>query len=417
MKKVLLLFIVVCSISIIVGCSKNAPMQTQQLTSQKAAPTLTQAKLPTSSNVTPKLTQTKQSTFSDVQTEFANDVKIGSNRVEKIYCWEDFIHDDSKGANEQKQTTVIYDPSDQLFDDSQKASFIKTYLQGQGQYKEVPDGVTLDNEGRPLVEYYFNQDKSKLSFVVHMWGNYLTDFDAGTRVKTDAIYCTTLHLDDLNKVGNLISKYEPEKNVTEEKLYDAQGKHMASISYQYIKGVPFPFITNSWNLNTCPELIRDGLCRNQKIWFYKEQSQFDDSGKWIGYNGYKNEYDTKEYFKYPSSSSYNSSELKKITEERQDCDSNEFTKDSSGEMKLNYHDGMLNSIDYWRSSSVHGTWDSSGKIYYDKKGRMIDNDYYVTSGGQDKIFLYQGESRMPWACIYWDSFINNFEKIYLFIPA
>jgi hypothetical protein len=86
-------------------------------------------------------------------------------------------------------------------------------------------------------------------------------------------------------------------------------------------------------------------------------------------------------------------------------------------MKLNYHNGILSSIDYWRSSSVHGTSDSSGKIYYDKNGRMIDNHYYVTSGGQDKIFLYQGESRMPWACIYWDSFINNFEKIYLFLPS
>lgn len=103
----------------------------------------------------------------------------------------------------------------------------------------------------------------------------------------------------------------------------------------------------------------------------------------------------------------------KIGTDVQDNEQNVETIYSPG---FDYKNGVISEADYSRSADMHGTWDCQGQIYYDKSGRMTDNSYYVTHGGQDHIFLYNGDSKMPWACIYWDSFYNGFEQIYLFMP-
>ena len=202
------------------------------------------------------------------QTDFDKDAQSVGKNIETIY---------SPSFDDLRQATDCYSPSDQLFNDAQKASFIKTYLQKQGLYKEAPDGVTLDNQDRPLLEYYIDQDKREVSFIVHEWDNYYIGSDIKIQpVQADAIYCTAFHFDDSDKVGNLISDYDPKQNITNKKLYDAQGMRMACVSYEYIKNVPFPFITDSWNLNARFSLIAKSLCRSQKFWFYYVTHGFQD---------------------------------------------------------------------------------------------------------------------------------------------
>jgi|GEM_PF-2743601 len=354
-------------------------------------------------------------------TEFDTDAQVGGQNVEAIYGE---VYDDLK------RTADYYDPRDGLFTGAQKASFIKAYLQKQGLYKEAPDGVALDSQGRPLAEYYIDRDKRIACFIIHEWGDYPIGADTGTQpLQTDAIYCATLHFDDSDRVGNLISSYDPERNITDERLYDAQGMRMASVSYEYVKNVPFPFISDSWNLNSGFDLIAGALCRNQKFWFYKEKAIFDGQGRFIGYDdqaqGDADGSDAgREYFTYPCECVYNAdgsfSEIQEAAPKSAIGDEQGTPHDSadySGWIKFSYgaNDVMI-SADYSRSSYIHGTWDSSGTIYYDKNGRMTHNSYYVTHGGQDRIFLYDGDSKMPWACIYWDGFYNGFEQIYLFMP-
>lgn len=62
--------------------------------------------------------------------------------------------------------------------------------------------------------------------------------------------------------------------------------------------------------------------------------------------------------------------------------------DYSGNMEFRYREGgTLKDASYCKSSYTHGTFDSSGYIIYDEKGRMTVNDYYVTHGGDD-VYLF-----------------------------
>ena len=78
-------------------------------------------------------------------------------------------------------------------------------------------------------------------------------------------------------------------------------------------------------------------------------------------------------------------------------------------------EGNINSIEYLRSSYSHGTSDSTGRILYDDKGRMVYNGFYITHGGDAGIFLYEGDSRMPWCVLRWCSYLPGFEEAYLFL--
>jgi hypothetical protein len=144
------------------------------------------------------------------------------------------------------------------------------------------------------------------------------------------------------------------------------------------------------------------LNKNQKFWFYKDYAVFDAAGKVIGYN---NE------LQYPGISLNHYSEfgydekgrLKEIREPYNEDDnyiSPAWEVDFSGEITLDYReDNTLSSVNYGFYHFNHGTWDSSGKIRYDEKGRMIYREYYVTHGRHYCIYLYDGESTRPRAVI------------------
>ena len=345
---------------------------------------------------------------SDKPTEFDAALHDDFDHTETIYYWE---------VGRDKVFTIHNDDD---YDADGIPQFIEDYLTEQGTYKEEPDGIAYIPDGDSYVEYYV-VDK-KRSFVFHAWGDYWIDYEAGISAYMEDVYCATVTLDEESKAGNLIYTYDADRGIMKEDLYDEWGMKMSSISYEYLPHVPFPFITEYWNVDSSYELIHSALCREQKAWFYKEQAEFDADGKFIQYNGSINLEDGKEYLPYPCTCIYDAKgRLEAIQEELQEEDIErdwgwwDEDIDYSGQIEFHYEgNNRLSTVEYFRSSYTHGTYDSSGTIYYDEKGRMLYNDHYVTHGGDSHIYLYDGDAGKPWACLNWCSFVPGFESIYIY---
>lgn len=320
----------------------------------------------------------------------------------------------------QLKETVCYGPYEEGYEESQKEEFVRSYLQEHNVNKETPDGITYDFEGNPFVEYY-RTGENQICFIVHIWGSYLIDFEANERVDTDAVYCVTLQIGEEQKAGNIIYNIDTKNNTTCERLYDAQGKQIANVTYEYIANVPIPFVTDYWDTDSGYGLI-ETLCREQKFWLYKELSEFDENENFIAYAGSSEYYDWKEYLPEPSICVYGEDGRFEALQEimlEEDIERGwgwwDETVDYSGQIKFNYRDnGKVESVEYFRSSYSHGTYDSSGELYYDDDGRMISNEHYVTHGHHINILLYEEGVDRPWACLYWCSFTNGFDTIYIF---
>jgi hypothetical protein len=285
-------------------------------------------------------------------------------------------------------------------DEKQQAEFIKSYLQEREMYKEVPDGVSYYN-GKNIAEYYIDKEKRKICFVLRVLGS----------APYDGRFCITMNMDDMKEIANLTYRYDKKNDIVNESLYDINGKQAAHISYRYIPEVPFPFITEYEDVNNYKEAIGDVLYRSQKFWLYENMAKFNKSGKWIGYNTDLYEPDrlrTNYVFSYDRSD-----RLKKIagrlsqtdTEKYLDKDTlTDFKDADKSEIKLSYQDnGNLDTITYFCSQWVYGTYGSDGNIHYDEEGRMIYEDAYVTHGTFYNYYFYNDDEKIPWACIYVDS--------------
>ena len=55
------------------------------------------------------------------------------------------------------------------------------------------------------------------------------------------------------------------------------------------------------------------------------------------------------------------------------------------------HMGRWNMAAPMRSDWGYGTWDQSGFINFDRQGRMVHNNYYVTHGDHSKFYFYHEE--------------------------
>ncbi len=283
-------------------------------------------------------------------------------------------------------------------DDKQQAEFIKSYLQERGMYKDVPDGITHYNE-KNIAEYYIDKEKRKLCFVLRVLGG----------VPHDGIFCITMNLDDMKEIANLKYHYDKKNDTVYESLYDTNGKQAAHISYRYIPDVPFPFITEYKDVNNYKEAIGNVLFRSQKFWLYEKMATLK-SGKWIGYN--TDIYEPNRLNSLNVCSFDKSGKLDKIEGRLSQSDIEEYLdketltefKDSDkSEIKLSYQDnGNLDTINYYRSQWVYGTYGDEGEIHYDEEGRMIYEDAYVTHGTFYNYYLYNGDEKKPWACIYVD---------------
>lgn len=345
------------------------------------------------------------------KTDFGRDRRETKGRVETVYNW-------SACGSESEGSYAVCDPRDVEYDENTVSEFIRDYLLAQGIHKEKPDRVTYNQNGEPLVECYVDQDKGEYCIILHVWGHWLVDFDTGTRRYLDALYCTTHRLGEEDIYGYMIYEEDAEQNRVRERLYDRNRKEMAEVTYEYVPGTPFPFVLESWNLNEFhPKL----LIRNQKTWFFKDVAVFDEEGKFIAYEGGIDEGD---YLPYSCRTVYDEDgRLKAVQEELQEEDIErnwgwwDESIDYSGKIEWLYRDdGTISHVEYGRSSYGHGTFDSSGDIEYDSRGRMLCNDYYITHGSDSDIYLYEEDSDMPWCMIRWCCYAPGFEEVYLFLP-
>lgn len=359
------------------------------------------------------------------QTELAKDSQENYDDLEKIYQWEAICNSD---AND---TEASYHPNDDDYDVGYVGTFVEEYLKKQGIRKTEPDGTVFNRRGKPLVEYYIEEAENKYCFIVHLWGDYWLDYEAGTSEYRDAVYCTTHVLEESDQTGTLLYNIDEENGITRERLYDTEGMRKADVSYENMIGAPFSLITDYWHIDTGYDAGIDVLCRSQKFGFDEKQTEFDESDRFLRYQG---NCETDEngdcnlssggmtvyggYFDHPCTCSYDEKGRLKTIEEELLTEDEEYERENSGWAEFQYDEnGFLTESEYGLSHWTHGTYDSGGTIEYDEKGRMIRNDYYVTHGGHTDVFLYDEDSNLPWACFNWCSFAPGFTNVYLFKKA
>ena len=327
-------------------------------------------------------------------------------------------------ASLSREPSISYDDD---YDAGHVRIFIEEYLKKQGIRKTELDGTVYNRRGEPLVEYYIEEAEHKYCFVVHLWGDYWLDYEAGTSEYRDAVYCTTHVLEESDQTGTLLYNIDKENEITRERLYDTEGMCKADVSYENIAGAAISLITDYWYIDTGYDAGRDVLCRSQKFWFDEEQAEFDEAGRFVRYRGIceadengdgnlspgeMTVYDV--YFGHPCTCSYDGKGRLKIIEEDLLPEDEEYERENSGQVEFQYDEnGILTESEYNLSSWTHGTSDGSGTIEYDEKGRMILNDYYITHGGHTDIFLYKDDSDLPWACFNWCSYAPGFTNVYL----
>jgi len=302
-------------------------------------------------------------------------------------------HSDSKETDEKIHDTICLSPTLQ---ERQKKSLINEYLQKVETYKEKPDSVTYDN-GKPLVEHYLNEAKEKMSFVFHLYSN---PEGENAIASQDTIICTTINLSDFQKIGYLSYTCDEQQHTNHESLLDTKKNPIAAIDYQYLNGIPFPFITKYEGAGSPHDIADHVLNINQKFWIYKDNAEFDNTGKWTGYSAdiYNNNNSG-----YAFTCSYDTNgNLVKIIGETDD------KSNLLNEIDLVYQKtGFLDTVDYTRPDMVYGTADSSGKIHYDENVRMIYKENYITHGTQYAFYLYNDEDKRPWICLQLDSAIQG----------
>lgn len=356
------------------------------------------------------------------QTGLGMDLQGDYDYLENIYQWE------ATCGSDANDTEASYHPYDDDYDTGYVGIFVEEYLKKQGIRKTEPDGTVYNRRREPLVEYYIEEPENKYCFVVHLWGDYWLDYEAGTSEYRDAVYCTTHVLEESDQTGTLLYNIDEENGITRERLYDTEGMRKADVSYTNMVGAPISLITDYWYIDTGYDAGRGVLCRSQKFWFDEKQAEFDESGRFVRYQGICETDENGDgnlpqggmtiydgYFDHPCTCSYDEKGRLKIIEEDLLPEDEEYERENSGQVEFQYDEnGVLKESEYNLSSWTHGTSDSSGTIEYDEKGRMILNNYYITHGGHKDIFLYKDDSDLPWACLNWCSYAPGFTNVYLF---
>lgn len=294
-------------------------------------------------------------------------------------------------------------------------ALIREYLKEHGITQELPDGSALV-DGKPLLEYYRDWNRQITCVVLHAWGMFYNDPDAivkaaanGTFDKLskeeqekiyetslqEVTYCTTLHWNQLEKIGRLAHNRREDSQIIQETFYDSEGMKQASISYEYIDGIPFSFITEyhkpeSGRKERASYAVTDILNRTQRFWLFTNRAEWDENGKWLKYNGSLHS-GSRAWCYYDKAG-----RLQSIQEE-----SDEFGEYfNCSDIMFHYRDnGSLDTMKYSFMTARRNTYDSSGTAYYDEQGRMIYRIYYVSNGNRYCFYLYNEDEQLPWACM------------------
>lgn len=267
--------------------------------------------------------------------------------------------------------------------------FVEMYLEEQGFRDQMPDSIIYDDEGQKFAEAYRDSEMERFVFII---------YDGGE------VCCAVRNRQGAADAGNAHIVYSSDENgnTIRETLYDRWGMRASEASYRYHNGVPFPFITKSWNLR---DEGWEYFCREHKTWFCEEGMVTDKNGM-VKVTGETEEWNAKKYLQYPCFFTYRSDgKVERIQEEIPDDrffeDELEYKEDYFGHMEFSYDNGVLKKIEHHRSGQVYGTQEQGGIIDFDEQERMVHRYYYVTSGCHDEFYFYHEEERRPWAVLDW----------------
>jgi hypothetical protein len=307
-------------------------------------------------------------------------------------------HENSE--KEEEEDKSIYDSMCfyAVSDSNRNESIIKSYLQEKDMYKENPDGE-IHHDNQKLGEYYINEEKGKISFILRMWNN------DSEHPKQVAISCSTVKMNDFKNVGYISYEYDENQNIVRENLFSNDNSLLANISYEYIPNIPFPIIIeykvveDNWS-------IKQLLNRNQKLWLNKDNIKFSKIGKIIGYKGdifYPNNNNDYLTFNYNDKENIISIVGMPTNEYSSEYEKSGFISPTV-DIDFSYgENNILESFTYNRPTIIYGTSDSTGEVLYDDKGRIVFNDFYITHGSISCFYFYENDEKRPWASITFDS--------------
>lgn len=287
----------------------------------------------------------------------------------------------------EHEKDVFYPSEDDISGARDADEFVEKYLEEQGFGGQMPDSIIYDEEGNKFAEAYRNSGMDRFVFVI---------YDGGR------VCCAVRNLRGTAESSHIVYSRDESGDTVHETLYDEWGMRASEASYRYHNGIPFPFITESWNLSD------EGgwyFGREYKTWFYEDSVELVENGK-VKATGKAEEWNVKKYLEYPCFFTYRSDgKLERIQEEipedRFAEELLEYRESYFGYMEFLYDNDILKKIDYHRSGEVYGTGDMGGTVDFDERGRMVHNHYYVTSGCHDEFYFYHGEEKRPWAVLDW----------------
>ena len=299
-------------------------------------------------------------------------------------------------GDKAEKTDVYYPLSMEDYSEGEVNAFIESYLQEQGFDGQSPDSVIYDREElRPAeCRCYIDDKKDRFCFVFIEMVNERYD-----------IYGAVRDFREAAEGEHFVYECDEAGNTVRETQYDIWGMRQAEASYQYHDGIPFPFLTDKWNVRSL-----NGLCREQKTWFYEEGAVSDKKGNITAVDN--SEANSRCYFHgHPCSVVYrqdgkaesilgelSQDDLEYLEKYPEEGPSSPYT----GRIDFEYSkDGKLKKIDYGRSEWCFGSGDMSGYIDFDDQERMVHNRYYMTHGSHRIFYFYHGDERRPWAELEW----------------
>jgi hypothetical protein len=297
--------------------------------------------------------------------------------------------------NEGLHDTITCDP---FLTDLAKKEIINAFLKEHNTYNPEPDGISKFKDSL-TIEYYADPENNKMSFVIHSWHDYFNR-ETDQTVFTDAIMCATLRMDDLEKMGTLTTSFDKNGDVVSKQLAN-EGEELAYYLYENRLNIPFPFILEERLTEAGQTVVYGESEFFHPYWLYKENAAFDEEGKWTAYQGdihQREELDGSFQCEYDDSGRL--TKIDQAVHAEDDGRETLYDSDSSSEVEMTYYEnGALETVHYWRSSMLYGTWHSSGTKEYDEGKRLITERYYVTHGSHQRFYLYQEDRRTPWVCI------------------
>lgn len=167
-------------------------------------------------------------------------------------------------GSEAAKTDVYYPLAMEDYSEDEVNAFIESYLQEQGFGGQSPDSVIYDREELRLAECrcYIDDKKDRFCFIVIEMVNERYD-----------IYGAVRDFREAEEREHFVYECDETGNMVRETQYDIWGMRQAEASCQYHDGIPFPFLTDEWNVRSL-----NGLCREQKTWFYEEGMVSDKKG-------------------------------------------------------------------------------------------------------------------------------------------